>query len=278
MEIDVRQVSHPEAVRYFDTDELREHFLIETLFEAGAIALTYSHLDRLVVGGAMPTDKRLELQSSKVIGSPNFLDRRELGVINIGGQGRVISDGVTHQLAPLEALYVGMGVKSVVFESADAANPAKFYLNSAPAHATHPTIHITREKANKLELGSPATSNERTLYQMIHPDICKTCQLLMGMTQLKPGSVWNTMPCHVHDRRCEAYLYFDLKADARVFHMMGEPNETRHLVVANEQAILSPGWSIHSGAGTSNYTFIWSMAGDNQDFTDMDMIAMSDLR
>ena len=278
MKIDVRQASHPEAAKGFDTAALRRHFLIESLFQPDEIALTYSHIDRLVVGGAMPLAKALELTAPKPIGTTSFMARRELGVVNIGGAGRVQADGAVHHLDTQEALYVAMDSGEVRFESVDAATPAKFYLISAPAHARHKTVKISQATANVRELGSPAQANERTIYQMIHPDVCASCQLVLGMTLLKPNNMWNTMPCHTHDRRSEAYLYFDMQADARVIHLMGEPQETRHLVVANEQAILSPGWSIHSGVGTSNYAFIWAMAGDNQDFDDMDMVPMEALR
>ena len=226
----------------------------------------------------MPVKGALTLEISKPIGQATFLARRELGVFNVGGTGRVICDGETITLDTHEALYVPMGTETVSFESADAGAPAKFYLVSCPAHQRHRLEKITLADANTLQLGTPETANVRTLHQMIIPGRVETCQLVMGMTFLASGSVWNTMPCHTHDRRSEAYLYFDLAADARVFHMMGEPQETRHLVVANEQAILSPGWSIHSGVGTANYGFIWAMAGDNMDFTDMDHCAMGDLR
>ena len=258
MTIDVRQVCHPEAVRHFDTDALRRHFLIEDLFAPGKVALTYSHIDRLVVGGAMPAGAGLVLESEKPIGSPNFLDRRELGIVNLGGPGTVVADGAAHPLKPRDALYVAMGTKEVRFASDDASAPAKFYLVSTPAHARHETVKIGLDKARRVDLGDAATSN--------------------GMTQLQPGSMWNTMPAHVHDRRSEVYVYFDLKPDARVIHLMGEPRETKHLVVGNEQAVLSPGWSIHSGVGTSHYAFVWAMGGDNQDFADTDMVAMEDLR
>jgi 4-deoxy-L-threo-5-hexosulose-uronate ketol-isomerase len=278
MKIEVRQVSHPDAVKTFDTTELREQFLIEKLFAADELLLTYSHIDRLIVGGAMPVAGPVALESSKEIGNDTFLKRRELGVVNIGGAGRVIIDGTVFDLAPRDGMYVGMGGLDVRFESVDAATPAKFYLVSAPAHASYPTVKISIDQAKPVHLGSLATSNERTIYQFIHPAVCQSCQLLLGMTILKPNNMWNTMPCHVHDRRSEVYVYFDMEPATRVFHMMGEPQETRHLVVANEQAILSPGWSVHTGVGTSNYTFIWAMAGDNQDFTDMDFIPMDGLR
>ncbi|MEP9376443.1 5-dehydro-4-deoxy-D-glucuronate isomerase [Aquabacter sp. CN5-332] len=276
---DVRHVCHPEAVRYFDTDELRQHFLIEDLFEAGEVRLTYSHIERFVVGGATPTTSALKLESDKAtIGSPNFLDRRELGVFNIGGPGKVAADGVTYALGHRDALYVAMGTKDVTFASDDAANPARFYLLSTPAHTRYESKVVKVAEAKSMPLGDQATANKRTIFQMIHPDVVKSCQLVMGMTQLAEGNIWNTMPCHVHDRRSEVYLYFDVAADARVIHMMGEPSETRHLVVADGQAVLSPPWSIHSGVGTRAYTFIWGMGGDNIDYTDMDMVAMDALR
>ncbi|WP_207457670.1 5-dehydro-4-deoxy-D-glucuronate isomerase [Azospirillum sp. SYSU D00513] len=278
MKISVRHASHPDAVRTFDTEALRNDFLVPTVFEADDIVLTYSHIDRFVVGGAMPVAGPLKLESAKAIGSATFLERRELGVVNVGGPGRVTVDGTAYELAPRDCLYVAMGSVDVQFESLDRANPAKFYLNSAPAHARFETMKISIEQAKQVHLGDPSQSNERTIYQMIHPDVCKTAQLVLGMTVLKPNNMWNTMPCHTHDRRCEVYFYFDLPEPARVFHFMGEPNQTRHLVVANEQAVISPSWSIHSGVGTRNYTFIWAMAGDNQDFTDMDMIPMEELR
>ena len=278
MSMEVRQAVHPDAARRFDTAELRRNFLITRIFEADAIPLTYWHVDRLVVGGAMPVKGPLALETAKPIGQATFLARRELGVFNIGGAGRVIYDGETISLSTHEALYVPMGTEKVSFESADARAPAKFYLVSCPAHQRHSLKKITLADANTLHLGAAETANVRTLHQMIIPGRVETCQLVMGMTFLAAGNIWNTMPCHTHDRRSEAYLYFDLAADARVFHMMGEPQETRHLIVANEQAILSPGWSIHSGVGTANYGFIWAMAGDNMDFTDMDHCAMGDLR
>lgn len=278
MKIDVRQVCHPDAVRNFDTDELRRHFLIENIFETDEIVLTYSHIDRLIVGGAVPAAKPLTLSAPTPVGQDFFLAQRELGVFNIGGAGRITIDDTVHELATRDCLYIGKGVVNVIFESADAANPARFYLLSTPAHAAHPSVLIKPEQANKLILGDQLTANKRTLFQYIHPDVCESCQLVMGMTQLEPGNMWNTMPSHTHDRRSEAYLYFDLAADTRIFHMMGEPTQTRHLIVANEQAILSPGWSIHSGVGTANYAFIWAMGGDNKSFTDMDHVPMSVLR
>lgn len=278
MMIEIRQVCHPEAVRRFSTEELRRHFLIEKIFSPGEVVLTYSHIDRLVIGGAMPSKERLVLPTPTAVGTEAFLKRRELGIINTGGAGRVIVGGATHDLAHHDALYVSKEAGDVAFESANAEEPAKFYLVSTPAHAVYETVKIPKEKANSIALGNQTTANKRTIYQYIIPGVCQSCQLVMGLTQLEPGSMWNTMPCHTHDRRSEAYLYFDLNEDHRVVHLMGEPTETRHLFVANEQAILSPGWSIHSGVGTSHYAFIWAMGGDNQDYTDMDMVAMSELR
>ena len=260
------------------TDELRHNFHIGGLFRHGRISLTYTHYDRMIVGGAMPATEAIKLEAIKPTGTTNFLDRRELIAVNIGGAGTVNAGGKSFSIGPRDMIYVGMGVEPVIFASDDVSAPAKFYLLSAPAHQTHPTTHIRIGDAKRLDLGSQATSNERSIFQFIHPEGARTCQLVVGMTQLAPGSVWNTMPCHIHDRRSEAYLYFDLPEAARVFHLMGEPEETRHLVVRNEEAILSPGWSIHSGAGTSNYAFIWAMAGDNVDYTDVDPVAMEELR
>jgi 4-deoxy-L-threo-5-hexosulose-uronate ketol-isomerase len=268
----------PAAAATMGTDELRHNFHIESLFQSGRISLTYTHYDRMIVGGAMPTTMPLALEAIKPTGTKNFLDRRELIAVNVGGPGTVEVEGQSYTIGPRDMIYVGMGVESVSFASNDASAPAKFYLLSAPAHQSHPTTHIKIGDAKRIDLGSQATSNERSIFQFIHPEGAKTCQLVVGMTQLAPGSVWNTMPCHIHDRRSEAYLYFDLAEAARVFHFMGEPDETRHLVIKNEEAILSPGWSIHSGAGTSNYAFIWAMAGDNVDYTDVDPVAMGDLR
>lgn len=278
MNIESRQAIDSATAATFGTDRLRKEFLIENLFRPGEVSLTYSHLDRLVVGGAMPAGKTLKLGPVKQTGTPSFLDRRELVVVNIGGAGKVTVGKSVHDLDHRDMLYVGMGAGEVSFASARANEPAKFYLLSAPAHHAYDTRLVKIGDAKRLDLGSQTTSNERSIFQFIHPAVLQTCQLVVGMTVLAPGSVWNTMPCHVHDRRSEAYLYFALNDDARVFHFMGEPAETRHLVVKNEEAILSPGWSIHSGCGTSNYTFIWAMAGDNVDYTDVDPVAMADLR
>ena len=269
----------PRAAAAMPTGELRRHFHITDLFQPGRISLTYTHYDRMIVGGAMPSTGALELSAIKPTGTKNFLDRRELIAVNIGGAGSVEAGGKAYDLAARDMIYVGMGAESVRFSSKDAAStPAKFYLLSAPAHQAHPTKRIAISDAKRIDLGSQKTSNERSIFQFIHADGVKTCQLVVGMTQLAEGSVWNTMPCHVHDRRMEVYLYFDLPDTARVFHFLGEPQETRHLVIKNEEAALSPPWSIHSGAGTSNYAFIWAMAGDNVDYTDVDPVPLETLR
>lgn len=277
-DISVRQAVSPREARTFDTAALRENFLVPELFLPGRINLTYSHLDRTIIGGATPTAHELPLKSSKPVGSDPFLKRREMGVFNIGGAGTVTVDGVAFDLGRTDCLYIPMGAADVRFASADAAEPAKFYIVSTPAHHAYQAKLITAADANRLDLGAQAESNQRILRQYIHPDIVQSCQLLLGMTELLNGSVWNTMPCHLHDRRSEFYLYFNMAPETRVFHMMGEPDETRHLVIANEQGVMSPGWSVHCGAGTAGYAFIWAMAGDNQDFADMDVVAMGDLR
>jgi 4-deoxy-L-threo-5-hexosulose-uronate ketol-isomerase len=268
----------PDTAAVMGTDELRDNFLLESLFVPGRVTLTYSHYDRLIVGGAAPAGTPLRLDTIKPTGTPNFLDRRELVAVNIGGAGTIAVDGEHFDAGPRDMVYLGMGGKEVSFASAADAAPAKFYLLSAPAHAAHPSRLIRIGEAKRLDLGSQETCNQRSIFQFIHPEGARTCQLVVGLTTFAPGSVWNTMPCHIHDRRSEAYLYFDLPETARVFHMMGEPDETRHLVVRNEQAILSPGWSIHSGVGTASYAFIWAMAGDNVDYTDVDPVAIGDLR
>lgn len=273
-----RYAIDPQAGAAMATDELRCNFHIGDLFKPGRIGLTYTHYDRMVVGGAMPTGEALELAAIKPTGTKNFLDRRELIAVNIGGAGIVEVDGEMHELENRDMIYVGMGAQAVRFSSADAASPAKFYLLSAPAHQTYPTRRIAISDARRIDLGSQKTSNERSIFQFIHAEGVKTCQLVVGMTQLAEGSVWNTMPCHVHDRRMEVYLYFDLPETARVFHFLGEPDETRHIIMKNEEAVLSPPWSIHSGAGTSNYAFIWAMAGDNVDYTDVDPVPLEMLR
>ncbi len=278
MKLDIRHPVHPDDSRFYTTEELREKYLIEKVFIADEVNLCYSHFDRIVAGGIMPVDKALKLEGGKEFGSEHFLERRELGVINIGGKGKITVDGTEYVLNPRDGLYVGMGAKDVVFESDDKAAPAKFYINSCPAHTTYPTVHIDITKAKKVPCGSEEESNKRVINQYIHPEVMKSCQLSMGLTELQPGSVWNTMPCHTHERRMEVYFYFDMDENSVVFHLMGEPDQTRHIVMQNEQAVISPSWSIHSGCGTKNYTFIWGMCGENQTFTDMDGIANTDLR
>lgn len=278
MKLDIRYAEHPDDVQMYDTDDLRDHFLFDEVFVADEISLCYTHSDRVVFGGAHPVKKTLALTGGKDFGSEVFLDRRELGVICIAGEGSVTAGDEKFSMKKGDGLYVGKGVKDVSFTSSNTANPAKFYLVSAPAHTTYPTVFIPIEKANPRKLGSPETANVRTIYQYVHPAVCQSCQLVMGMTVLEPGSVWNTMPCHTHERRMEVYFYFDMKPDALVFHMHGQPDETRHIVMRNEQSVISPSWSIHSGVGTASYTFIWGMAGENQTFDDMDNVAMDDIR
>jgi len=252
--------------------------LIENLFEEDKTTMVYSHVDRIIVGGAYPVVRDLKLEVTKELGVDFFLQRREMGVINVGSKGTISVDGQEHILENKECLYIGMGPKDVSFKSADKNHPAKFYFNSTPAHSPYPLVKVSTKNAQRLNLGMPAQSNVRTINQFIHPKVLNSCQLVMGMTALEPNSMWNTMPCHTHDRRMEVYFYFDLPGDALVFHLIGEPQETRHIVVRNEQAVISPSWSLHSGVGTSHYTFIWGMAGENQTFTDMDEIPMSKLK
>lgn len=265
---------HPDHARSMDTAALRAHFLIGDLFRDGRIGMAYSHEDRLIVLGIVPTDTSLTLpeDTATITGTDHLLARREIGIINIGGAGVVTADGTAYEIGPQEALYLGAGTRDVTFASHDAAAPARFYANSAPAHRPLPARKITQEQASPVTLGDRATNNERTIYRFLHPDVVETCQLLMGLTRLAPGSNWNTMPPHTHDRRCETYLYFDMEPETVVVHLMGEPAETRHLILRNEEVALSPPWSIHCGCGTGRYAFIWCMAGENQTFEDMDMI------
>lgn len=274
---ETRYASNPEAVKKYDTTALREEFLINNLMQKGKISLTYTHYDRYIAGSAVPVEP-LKLDTIDPLKSEHFLDRRELGIINVGGAGTVEVDGNVYNLAHKDALYIGMGAKEVIFKSTDAKNVAKFYLNSAPAHTTYPTKKVNLAEANKLELGSLETANHRTVSQMIIGGVVTTCQLQMGMTELKTGSVWNTMPAHVHDRRMEVYFYLDVPEGQSVCHFMGQPQETRHIWMQNHEAVISPPWSIHCGSGTSNYTFIWGMAGENLDYGDMDVAKITDLR
>ncbi|WP_159792352.1 5-dehydro-4-deoxy-D-glucuronate isomerase [Puerhibacterium puerhi] len=273
-----RYATSPEHVRTMTTDELRERFLVTDLFVPGQVNAVYTHHDRVVLGGAVPTSDPLPLPTYDEIRSQYFCEHRELGVVNVGAAGTVNVDGEKHELAHGACLYVGRGARDVVFTSDDAAEPAAFYLFSAPAHAAYPTTLVRPGEGTVRELGDQLTSNRRTLNQYIHADGVKSCQIVMGVTTLHPGSMWNTLPAHTHDRRTECYLYFDLPADARVVHLMGRPDETRHLVVADKEAVISPSWSVHSGVGTAAYSFVWAMAGENQTFDDMDGFPVTAMR
>lgn len=289
MKFDVRYANHPDDSKRYDTRELREKYVIENVFAADDILLTYSHQDRIIAGGAMPVKKSLSLGTFKELATAYFLERRELGLINIGGAGVVALDGKKYEIGHKEGLYVGMGVKEVNFSSKDGANPAKFYINSAPAHKSYPTVKIVKPVEGveppegvrycvQRKLGSEEAINKRTINQFIVTAVCESCQLAMGMTELAEGSAWNTLPSHTHERRMEVYFYFELPETEAVVHLMGTPQETRHVILHNEQAVISPSWSIHSGVGTHAYTFIWGMCGENQNYDDMDNIATRDLR
>ncbi|THB84005.1 5-dehydro-4-deoxy-D-glucuronate isomerase [Pantoea allii] len=278
--MDIRQSIHSDHAKQLDTDALRREFLIEKIFTADEYTLTYSHIDRIIIGGVMPVNKPVTIgdEMGKQLGVSYFLERRELGMINIGGPGRVEVDGKVWEIDHEEALYIGKGARNLVFRSLNSSQPAKFYYNSAPAHSTFPDKKITLQEAATATLGDAATSNRRTINKFIVPDVLPTCQLTMGLTKLDEGSLWNTMPCHTHERRMEVYFYFDMSEESAVFHMMGQPQQTRHLLVHNEQAVISPSWSIHAGVGTQRYTFIWGMVGENQVFDDMDHVKISELR
>ncbi len=286
--MELRTAASPKDVKHYDTKRLREEFLIQGLFEADEIKLVYSHIDRIITGAATPVEKELKLTAGDELRAEYFLQRRELGIINIGGTGTVTVDGKEYVVEHKNGMYVGRGSREISFRSADPKNPAKFYMNSTPAHKEYPTVLIKREgtpeegvviikEENKVACGCLEESNDRVINKYILPGQVESCQLVMGMTALKPGSVWNTMPCHTHDRRMEVYLYFDMPEDAFVMHYMGEPTETRHIVMRNEEAVISPSWSIHAGSGSQAYTFIWGMAGENQEFTDMDAVTNKDL-
>ena len=280
--MDIRYSVNQRDFKRYTTEEIRSEFLIEKVFVPDDVTAVYSHVDRVVTLGAMPVKSALDIEKNidcwKNFGVTYFLERRELGIINIGGDGTVTADGKEYAMANITALYLPMGTKKVTFTSKNANEPAKFYMCSYPAHKAYPAKLITKDDANKVPLGSQETSNKRTIYQFIHPKVLETCQLSMGCTMLDTGSVWNTMPAHTHERRMEVYLYFRIPKDNVVFHFMGEGQQTRHIVMQNEQAVISPSWSIHSGCGTSNYTFIWAMGGENREFDDMDNIAITDLR
>jgi 4-deoxy-L-threo-5-hexosulose-uronate ketol-isomerase len=273
-----RYESSPKETAGMDTAELRNNFLVETLFSANQIHLTYSHYDRMILGGVMPTTETVVLGTYEDLKSDYFLERREMGIINVAGNGKINVDGKSYEVNKLDCLYIGKETKNVSFESISAENPAKFFVLSAPAHRTYPTKLMTKEDASPAQMGAVETANQRTIYKYIHLDGIRSCQLVMGLTVLQNGSVWNTMPSHTHDRRMEVYCYFDVQEGQGVLHLMGQPQETRHLWVSNHQAIISPPWSIHSGCGTTNYSFIWGMAGENQSFADMDFVAINDLK
>lgn len=276
--MNIRTACSPRDVKHYTTERLREEFLIQNVFVADEMQMVYSHIDRIITAGAMPVDKEIKLEAGKELAADYFLQRREMGCINIGGKGILTVDGKEYLLNPRDGIYIGMGNKDITFKSVDAQNPAKFYISSCPAHKTYPTVHIDITKAKKVPCGSVAECNKRVINQYIHPEVMQSCQLAMGLTQLEEGSNWNTMPCHTHDRRMEVYLYLDMGENDVVFHMMGEPQETRHIIMHNEEAVISPSWSIHSGVGTRNYSFIWAMCGENQEFTDMDFVETKDLR
>lgn len=286
--MELRTAASPRDVKHYDTQRLREEFLIQGLFQADEIKLVYSHIDRIITGAATPVQTELKLTAGDELRAEYFLQRREMGIINIGGEGAVMVDGKEYVVEHKNGMYIGMGSRDISFKSANPVNPAKFYLNSTPAHRSCPTVLIKREgepeegvviikEENKVACGCLEESNDRVINKYILPGQVESCQLVMGMTALKPGSVWNTMPCHTHDRRMEVYLYFDMTEDAFVMHYMGEPTQTRHIVMRNEEAVISPSWSIHAGSGSRAYTFIWGMAGENQEFTDMDAVANQDL-
>jgi 4-deoxy-L-threo-5-hexosulose-uronate ketol-isomerase len=277
--MDVRFSPNPTTTNTLITEQLRKEFMIEQVFIPGKVTMVYSDLDRAIIGGAMPVKSAVELLASKKeMSAEYFCERREVGVINIGGDGMIIVDAKEFPMTIKDVLYIGRGTKTIKFMSTNKSNPALFYFISYPAHTEYPTTHKKFVDAEPAKLGSEKDANKRTIYKYIHPNGIKSCQLVMGMTELEEGSVWNTMPSHTHLRRSEVYMYFNLKPESIVFHMMGEPNETRHVVIRNQQAVISPSWSIHSGVGTSNYSFIWAMGGENQEFGDMDVISMTDLK
>ncbi|WP_067779296.1 5-dehydro-4-deoxy-D-glucuronate isomerase [Actinomyces vulturis] len=276
--LDIRHAHGPADIARFTTEELRQEFLVEKVFVPGEIKLTYTYHDRMIFGGVTPTDAPLEIVLDKELGVDYFLEIREMGVINIGGPGSIEIDGQREAMVKQDGFYIGKETRHVVFSSDDPANPARFYIASAPAHQKYPNVRINIADIKPIETGEGLTLNERKIYQYVHPNVCQSAQLQMGLTMLAPGSAWNTMPCHTHARRMEAYVYFDMDEEARVFHLMGEPDATKHLVMGNDDAVISPSWSIHSGVGTSNYSFIWAMCGENKAYTDMDVLPASALK
>ena len=275
--MEVRQASNAKDVKHYTTERLREEFHIANLFTKDNVRMVYSHIDRIITAGLMPVRQTLKLEAGKELASEYFLQRREMGCINIGGKGIIKVDGVEYEMNPRDGIYIGKGNKEITFKSLDETEPAKFYVSSCPAHTSYPTVKIDITKAKKVPCGSVEECNKRVINQYIHPAVMKSCQLSMGLTNLESGSNWNTMPCHTHDRRMEVYMYLDMGENDVVFHMMGEPTQTRHIIMHNEEAVISPSWSIHSGVGTRNYSFIWAMCGENQEFTDMDHIENKDL-
>ncbi|MBR6523384.1 MAG: 5-dehydro-4-deoxy-D-glucuronate isomerase [Clostridia bacterium] len=276
--MEIRNAANAKDVKHYTTERLREEFHIGSLFTKDNTRMVYSHIDRIITAGIMPVHQVMTLEGGKELASEYFLERREMGCINIGGKGIITVDGTEYVMEPRDGIYIGRGNKEITFKSLDIESPAKFYISSCPAHKEYPTVKIDISKAKKVPCGSTEDANKRVINQYIHPEVMQSCQLSMGLTNLEPGSVWNTMPSHTHDRRMEVYLYLDMDEDQAVFHMMGEPNETRHIIMHNEEAVISPSWSIHSGVGTKNYSFIWAMCGENQEFTDMDHVATRDLR
>ena len=275
--MEIRFQHSPKETRGMDTGEIREHFLVQDLMKDDAINLAYTHYDRMIIGGVKPVKKKISLPNQDELKAAFFLERRELGIINVGGKGTVVADGKEYQVNKLDCVYLGKGTKDITFSSAVKKEPAVFYLLSSPAHQVYPNSIMKKEKATPVKLGDASTSNSRTIYKYIHLDGIRSCQLVMGLTVLSAGSVWNSVPPHTHTRRMEVYFYFDVPESHRVFHFMGEPKETRHLLVNNHEAVISPPWSVHFGCGTSNYGFIWGMAGENQVFADMDQVAVSEL-
>jgi 4-deoxy-L-threo-5-hexosulose-uronate ketol-isomerase len=275
---ELRYASHPDDAKHYDTQRIRNEFLVQNLFQSDMINMTYSDYDRYIVGGVYPVNKELSLDAIDPLKAAYFLERRELGIINIGGEAIITLENEVLTIGHKEALYVGMGTKKVIFASSDKKNPAKLYFNSAPAHKEFPSKKVTLADADAVEMGSLGSSNERTINKLLVHGVVQTNQLQMGMTTFKPGSVWNTMPCHTHSRRMEAYFYFEIPENQAVCHFMGQPRETRHIWMKNEEAVISPTWSLHAGVGTAQYTFIWGMAGENLDYGDMDIIQPSELR
>ncbi len=268
----VRFETSPKETSEMKTQQLRDNFLVQNLMQSGKIEMVYSHYDRLIIGGVAPLSVAISLPHQEELKASFFLERREMGIINVGGNGTIMADGVNYKLEKLECVYLGKGTKEVSFTSENLSEPAHFYILSAPAHHVYPNRKMTKAEAAPVNLGDNLTSNKRTIYKYIHNDGIESCQLVMGLTVLEQGNVWNSVPPHTHTRRMEAYFYFDLNELQRVFHYMGEPQETRHLVVANHEAVISPPWSMHFGVGTANYGFIWGMAGENKEFTDMDLV------